>query len=417
MFILIATILLYISVVYTERRLVQAGPTEWEHFRQSEQSGAAQVMRIIRDIKPALAALTLARVLLGILFGVSIFAVCYNAPFVRRIFEVWSAQSGWSPMFLRMACAFLSALTGGAFLWLLQRPIWPRAAAPGIRWVCAFAGAWQTLLRPFLWTKSSQNADPTPESLLSENEYSASNSESGAREVNLLKSIVKFSDVTVKQAMQPRSRIVAADFRMHFHELLQLVREAGFSRMPVFDEDLDNVTGILYVKDLVAYLDRDNDFEWQGIIRPNVLQVPETKHVSDLLEEFKRQKLHMAIVVDEYGGTSGLVTMEDVLEEILGEIRDEFDEESEVRYRKIDDLTFVFEGQTLLSDVCRIAQLPENTFHEIRGNADTLAGLALELNGDIPAGGAELAWNGFAFRVLAADNRRIKQIRLTLPQS
>ncbi len=234
------------------------------------------------------------------------------------------------------------------------------------------------------------------------------------RDIELLKSIVKFSDVTVKQVMQPRSKVVAVDFRTQFSDLLQTVRESGFSRLPVYDDDLDNVTGILYVKDLLAHLNQPEDFEWQPLIRTNLQLVPEAKRASELLQEFKRNRRHMAIVVDEYGGSSGIVTMEDILEEVTGEIRDEFDEESEFRYRKLDEYNYLFEGQTLLNDVCRIAGLPPGTFDPARGAADTLAGLALELKGDIPSPGAELQWENYLLTVISADNRKIDQIKLTL---
>ena len=172
--------------------------------------------------------------------------------------------------------------------------------------------------------------------------------------------------------------------------------------------------GILYVKDLVSRLNEPEDFEWQPLTRTNVQLVPEAKRASELLQEFKRNRRHMAIVVDEYGGSSGIVTMEDILEEITGEIRDEFDEESEIRYRKLDDNNYLFEGQTLLNDVCRIAGLNAGTFDTIRGPADTLAGLALELQGDIPNAGTKLQWENFLLTVLAANNRKIEQIKLTI---
>ena len=217
--------------------------------------------------------------------------------------------------------------------------------------------------------------------------------------------------------MQPRSKVVAVDFKVGFHDLLSIVREAGFSRLPVYQEDLDNVTGILYVKDMLPHLTKSDDFEWQSLIRTNVMLAPESKRGTELLQDFKRQKIHMAIVVDEYGGSSGIVTLEDVLEEVTGEIRDEFDEESEVRYRKLDDHNYIFEGQTLLSDVCRIVGLDSSTFDEARGNADTLAGLVLELKGDIPKSGMEITWNGFMITVTAANSRRIEQLKLGLPRS
>lgn len=184
----------------------------------------------------------------------------------------------------------------------------------------------------------------------------------------------------------------------------------------MYDDDLDNITGILYVKDLLLHLDAPAEFEWQPLIRTNVMLVPESKRCSELLEEFKQQKIHMAVVVDEYGGSAGIVTMEDILEEITGDIRDEFDEDSEIRYRKLDEYTYLFEGPTLLNDVCRIAGLDAAAFDAVRGNADTLAGLVLELRGDIPKTGVEIPWNGFLFTITAADSRRVSQIKLGLPR-
>ena len=216
--------------------------------------------------------------------------------------------------------------------------------------------------------------------------------------------------------MQPRSKVVSVDFRTGFHELLEVVRQSEFSRLPVYDEDLDNVTGILYVKDLVPFLDNEDAFEWQTLLRTNMLMVPEAKRGSELLQEFKQQRMHMAVVVDEYGGISGIVTMEDILEEVTGDIRDEFDEDSEIRYRKIDDFNYLFEGQVLLNDVCRLTGLEPGTFDEVRGTSDTLAGLALELRGDIPLIGTEMSWNGFLLTVTVADKRRIEQLKLSLPK-
>ncbi|MBK8557042.1 MAG: CBS domain-containing protein [Lewinellaceae bacterium] len=239
---------------------------------------------------------------------------------------------------------------------------------------------------------------------------------SAKRDLELLKSIVKFSDVSVKQVMQPRSKVVAIDFRTNVLELLEVVRTAGFSRMPVYDDDLDNITGILYVKDLVEYLDRGPDFEWQPLIRTDVLMVPESKRISELLQEFKINKMHMAVVVDEYGGIAGVVTMEDILEEVTGEIRDEFDEESDMPYRRIDDHTFLFDGHTLLNDVCRFTGIAADTFEAVRGNADTIAGLVLEIKGDIPATGTEIEWGGYKMTVALADSRKINQVRFNLPR-
>ncbi len=278
-----------------------------------------------------------------------------------------------------------------------------------------FAFFWNLFFRVFTRKeKIAERADLSQEE--EPNSTAATNAASEKRELELLKSIVQFGDVTVKQVMQPRSKVVSVDFKTGFHELLDVVRLSEFSRMPVYDEELENITGILYVKDLVPHLDEGVAFEWQPLIRTNVLMVPEAKRGTELLQEFKQQRMHMAIVVDEYGGIAGIVTMEDILEEVTGDIRDEFDEESEIRYRKIDDYNYLFEGQTLLNDVCRLSGLIQGTFDPVRGTSDTLAGLALELRGDIPMIGTEIAWNGFLLSVTIADKRRIEQLKLSLPR-
>jgi gliding motility-associated protein GldE len=236
------------------------------------------------------------------------------------------------------------------------------------------------------------------------------------QDVDILKSIVKFGDVTVKQIMRSRVDVVAVDFRQDFHELLDVVRDSGFSRIPVYENDFDNVTGILYVKDLLGHLQEPPSFEWQSLIRTDIYYVPEAKKISDLLREFQQEHLHMAIVVDEYGGSSGIVTLEDIMEEVIGEIKDEFDDEVEVVYKKIDDYNYLFEGKTLLNDMCRLMGVDTNTFDEAKGEADSLAGLILEIRGQIPKVDAEIKYNGFNFKIVSANKRRIEQVLVTLPK-
>lgn len=237
----------------------------------------------------------------------------------------------------------------------------------------------------------------------------------GRQEIDILKSIIDFGDVTVKQIMRSRVDVVAVDFRISYRELLKVIRDSGFSRIPVFDEDLDNITGILYVKDLLGKIEEDDQFEWQVLIRTDVLYVPESKKIQELLKVFQERHLHMAIVVDEYGGSSGIVTLEDILEEIIGEIRDEFDEEEEVEYEKLDDYNYVFEGKTLLKDACRVTGINEAELDRIREDADTVAGLVLELLGYLPRKGVEVEHPPFKFKVVGANERRIEKVRITLP--
>lgn len=236
----------------------------------------------------------------------------------------------------------------------------------------------------------------------------------GEQETGILKSIVKFGDVSVKQIMRSRVDVIAVDFRATYREVFKTIQKSGYSRIPVYDNDFDSVAGILYVKDLLGYLHEKNDFEWQKLIRTNVMYVPESKKIRDLLKQIQTERTHMAVVVDEYGGSSGIVTLEDIMEEVIGDIQDEFDEKPEVVYKKIDDNNFLFEGKTLLNDVCRILEIDTDTFEEARGESDSVAGLILETKGIIPKKDTEIEVQHFKFKVVAVTTRRIEQVLVTI---
>ncbi|RMF31037.1 MAG: gliding motility-associated protein GldE [Bacteroidetes bacterium] len=266
-----------------------------------------------------------------------------------------------------------------------------------------------------LESKRHNEPGPSKEDIDEAIELAVSGEEKAARhEIDILKSIVKFGDLTVKQIMRNRVDVVAVDVETPFPELLDVIRESGYSRIPVYKDDFDHVVGILYAKDLLGHLEEKEDFTWQQLIRDNVYFVPETKKIRDLLKEFQSQRMHMAIVVDEYGGTSGIVTLEDVLEEVIGEIRDEFDDEVEVEYQKLDDRNYVFEGKTLLTDVCRILGLSTDTFEKVRRDADSLAGLVIELAGFLPKKDFEVRYLNFKFKILAASKKRVEKVQITL---
>lgn len=239
----------------------------------------------------------------------------------------------------------------------------------------------------------------------------------GEQEMDILKGIVKFGDVAVKQIMRPRVDVVSVDFRTNYKDLMHLVKNAGYSRIPIHDEDFDNITGILFVKDLLQHLDESPDYEWQELIETNVMYVPEAKKIDDLLREFQQKRLHMAVVVDEFGGSSGIVTLEDIMEEVIGEIKDEFDTQKEVDYRKLDDYNYLFEGKTLLNDLCRVIGVDTTTFDSIKGDADSIAGLVLEVVGHIPQRERVIKYNDFVFKIISVDERRIRQIQVTLPEN
>jgi putative hemolysin len=234
-------------------------------------------------------------------------------------------------------------------------------------------------------------------------------------EKKILKGIARFGNIDVKQIMKPRMDIVAVEHETLFKELLPTIIENQYSRIPVFKETLDSIAGILYIKDLLPHLDKENEsFNWQSLIRPPYY-VPESKKINDLLQEFQEKKMHLAIVVDEYGGTSGLVTMEDILEEIVGEINDEFDE-VELTYSKLDERTFVFEAKTLLNDICRVMEVDRKVFEIKNDEADTLAGLILDIKGSIPQKGEEINFRNIKFTIESSDKRRIKRVKITLPE-
>lgn len=237
------------------------------------------------------------------------------------------------------------------------------------------------------------------------------NTGEGSKEI--LKGIVKFGNTAVKQIMQPRMDVVAVEGATRYDELLRIVRDSGYSRIPVYNGDLDRVTGILYAKDLLAYLEEGPGFDWQRLQR-QAYYVPESKKIDDLLEEFRHKRVHMAIVVDEYGGASGVVTLEDVLEEVIGEIKDEFDDEAEIQYKKIDEQSFVFNGKTQLNDVCRVVGISTDTFDEVKGEADTLAGLILEITGSLPKSGDSINYKNFTFKIITVNNIRIVRVQLTI---
>ena len=231
-------------------------------------------------------------------------------------------------------------------------------------------------------------------------------------EKRMLEGIVRFGDETVKEVMTSRQDVVDLDFKAPYEDVLKCVVDNNYSRIPVYQDNQDNIRGILYIKDLLPFLSKGNKFNWQSLIRPPYF-VPETKKIDDLLREFQENKVHIAIVVDEFGGTSGIVTLEDILEEIVGEINDEYDED-EKSFVRINSNTFVFEGKTLLSDFYRLLKLDDETFAEVEGDADTLAGLLLEIKGDFPKLHEKLDYQNFTFEILEMDERRISKVKVVV---
>lgn len=232
-----------------------------------------------------------------------------------------------------------------------------------------------------------------------------------SEESNMLEGIIRFGEETAKEVMTSRLDMVDLEIDTPFPEVIKCVVDNAYSRIPVYEESRDNIKGILYIKDLLPYIEKGDDFKWQNLIRPAYF-VPETKMIDDLLRDFQANKIHIAIVVDEFGGTSGLVTMEDIIEEIVGEINDEYDDE-ERTYVKLSDTVYVFEGKTLLTDFYKIIGIDSDGFEEVAGDADTLAGLVLELKGEFPALHEIIRYKDFIFEVLEMDAHRIVKVKVT----
>ena len=231
-------------------------------------------------------------------------------------------------------------------------------------------------------------------------------------EQSMLQGIIRFGDETAKEVMTSRQDIIDLDIRCSYEDVLKCIVDNNYSRIPVYQDNKDNIRGVLYIKDLLPHLSKPANFRWQSLIRPSYF-VPETKKIDALLREFQENKVHIAIVVDEFGGTSGIVTLEDILEEIVGEINDEYDEE-EHNYTKLDANSYIFEGKTLLNDFTKILNLPDDEFDDVEGDADSLAGLLLEIKGDFPAVHEILKYKRYTFEVLEIDERRISKVKVII---
>lgn len=234
-----------------------------------------------------------------------------------------------------------------------------------------------------------------------------------SEEKQILKGIRKFSNTTVKQTMRPRLDVSGIEFSTSFTNVIRRVKEFSYSRLPIYKSNLDEIAGILHTKDLLSHL-QEGEFDWHPLMRP-VFYVHEQKLIEDLLQDFRNKRIHMAVVVDEFGGTSGIITLEDIMEEIIGDIQDEFDDEQSIN-KKIDPYNYIFEGKTMINDVCKILNIPLHTFDLLRGESDSLAGLILEIAGEFPKVNEQFETNNFTFTVLEINKNRIEKVKLSLNQ-
>lgn len=244
-----------------------------------------------------------------------------------------------------------------------------------------------------------------------------SNDENSAQEADILKGIVNFGGIAVRQIMKPRIDIVGLEWELSDKDVLKVVRDSGYSRLPVFEDDLDNIVGIIYVKDLLSLDDNQDSQLWHDIMRSNLMFVPESKKIDELLREFQKKRMHLAIIVDEYGGTVGIATLEDIMEEVVGDIKDEYDVEEDIEYVKLKDNHFIFDGKTLLKDVCRIVNISTTYFDAYRGDADSLAGVMLEMLGKMPAVDETITIENVEMKAISVTKRRIEKISIVLNEA
>lgn len=273
---------------------------------------------------------------------------------------------------------------------------------------------WSNILEDNITSSNNYQSSTSKEDIDAAIELTVSSDvESSEEQADILKGIVKFGDVSAKQIMKSRVDVIAFDMNTGYKEVLKGIKSSGHSRIPIYTEDFDNVVGILYVKDLLGQTDQDDNFEWQEIIRPNVLYVPESKKIDDLLRQFQKERTHMAIVVDEFGGSAGIVTLEDVMEEVIGDIKDEFDESEDVDYIELSPGKFLFEGKSMLNDVCRVLGLDISYFDDVKGESDSLAGLVLEMAGHIPKVEKEIVYEDINLKIVSVSSRRIEKIAVS----
>jgi len=407
-------VLLVVSAAMSasEVALFSLSPT---HLRDIQERGGSQG-KLVLDLlsKPRR---LLATILIANNF-VNVGIVILSTVAVADIFDL-TQMTAWTVFAIQViAVTFVLLLVGEVVpkVYAASNPVSVAQFLSGPIWVMRFLfkPISETLVRSTTFIekrykqRSSQNisVDALGHALDLTNDSSTS-----AEEQRILRGIVKFGNFEVRQVMRPRTEMIAFNKDTDFTKLLGVIVEAGFSRVPVFDTTPDRVIGILYIKDLVPHMDKA-EFDWHTILREPYF-VPEGKKLDDLLKEFQKEKVHLAVVVDEYGGTSGIITLEDVIEEIVGDITDEYDDE-DLLYSKLDDNTWVFEGKTALTDLYRVLGIDGELFEENKGDSGTLGGFVLELTGRIPKKGERIELRNFSFVIEGSDNKRVRRVKVIM---
>lgn len=404
--------LLFVSGFVSASEIAFFSLTSADHLKieQGEKKADREIRRLLNDSERLMATILIANIFVNI----TIVVLCDY--FFAQLIN-WGILEGLRLIFVVVVLAFLLLLFGEITpkVYSVQQPLaFCRRAVRGISFFSKLFYPLSSILKRSSWivgkllTKENYNISVDDLSQALE----LTNKDEILDEQNILKGIIRFGGETAKDVMTSRVDIVDLEISTPFREVIHSIIENVYSRIPVYQENRDNIKGILYIKDLLPYLDKGDNFKWQSLIRPAYF-VPETKMIDALLRDFQKNKIHIAIVVDEFGGTSGLVTMEDIIEEIVGEINDEYDED-ERNYVKLNDKEYIFEAKTLLTDFYRVLKIDEDLFESVEGEADTLAGLLLELKGEFPQLHEKILYGNYEFEVLKMDNRRILKVKVTV---
>lgn len=403
--------LLFVSGFVSASEIAFFSLTSTDHLKieQGEKKADREIRRLLNDSERLMATILIANIFVNI----TIVVLCDY--FFAQLID-WGMLEVLRLVFVVVVLAFLLLLFGEITpkVYSVQQPLsFCRRAVRGISFFSKLFYPLSSILKRSSWivgkllTKENYNISVDDLSQALE----LTNKDEILDEQNILKGIIRFGGETAKDVMTSRVDIVDLEISTPFREVMHSIIENVYSRIPVYQENRDNIKGILYIKDLLPYLDKGDNFKWQSLIRPAYF-VPETKMIDALLRDFQKNKIHIAIVVDEFGGTSGLVTMEDIIEEIVGEINDEYDED-ERNYVKLNDKEYIFEAKTLLTDFYRVLKIDEDLFESVEGEADTLAGLLLELKGEFPQLHEKILYGNYEFEVLKMDNRRILKVKVT----
>jgi len=380
-------------------------------YRTSRFPADRLAARLLQRPKRLLATILITKCLVNIAIVVLAASLAWSLSGSTRL-------TGWLLLFITLVVSFAIVFFGE----VLPKVYAGEKRSPFVRNVAYLLAGANVLLRPLSWllVRTTQFVEGyiqhkgykiTVDELNQTLEVRTGANTTSDEQV-ILRGLVNFGTIGARQIMQPRVDVTAVSADFTFHELMDRINKSGYSRIPVYADTIDHIKGILYIKDLLAHLDEDETFGWQKLIRPPYF-IPENKKIDDLLRDFQSRRVHMAVVVDEYGGTSGVVTLEDIIEEIVGEIHDEFDEESK-SVMQLNDHTYVFEGKVSLTDFCRALDVDPEDFDEVRGDSESLGGLLLEMFSRLPAVGERTSYGQFTFSIMSVDHKKIRRVKVVV---